>query len=103
MNSLVIIGLFLAMFSTAVAGSNQRYLIDYAWMLITAGTLIFISMYNLLKSDEAKNIMKKILAITAIYTMIISICISIRGEGENMLRLSPIEYYKTKYTICFWE
>lgn len=102
-NSLVIIGLFLAMFSTAVAGSNQRYLIDYAWMLITAGTLIFISMYNLLKSDEAKNIMKKILAITAIYTMIISICISIRGEGENMLRLSPIEYYKTKYTICFWE
>ena len=33
-NSLTIVGLFLAVISTAMAGSNQRYLIDYIWMLI---------------------------------------------------------------------
>ena len=102
-NMLVIVGIFIAAFTTAIAGSNQRYLIDFIWMLIFAGILIFISLYNILKSDEAKNIMKKILAIVTIYTMLISFGVAIKGEGESLMRISPREYYKTRYTICFWE
>lgn len=102
-NMLIGVGLLIAIISTAMAGSNQRYLIDYAWMLIFAGILIFISLYNLLKNEESKKIMQRILCITAIYTMIISIFVGIKTEGENMKDLSPKEYYETRYTICFWE
>lgn len=102
-NMLIGVGLLIAIISTAMAGSNQRYLIDYAWMLIFAGILIFISMYNLLKNEESKKIMQKILCITAVYTMIISIFVGIKAESENMKELSPKEYYETRYIICFWE
>ncbi len=102
-NSLVVIGIFIAIISTAMAGSNQRYLIDYAWMLILAGILIFAGFYELLKSNEAKKIIRIILCATAIYTVIIGICSGILSEGEYMKWCSGEEYYKTKYTICFWE
>lgn len=102
-NMLVGVGLLIAIISTAMAGSNQRYLIDYAWMLILAGILIFISMNNLFENEDAHKILQKILCITTIYTMIISIFVGIKAESENMKNFSPKEYYETKYTICFWE
>lgn len=102
-NMLVGVGIFIAILSVAMAGSNQRYLIDYAWMLILAGILIFISIYNILKSDEAKKIMKLLLCVTTIYTFIISISSGILSEKGYMENVSPEEYYKTKYTVCFWE
>ena len=102
-NSLIIIGIFIAIISTAMAGSNQRYLIDYAWMLVLAGILIFAGFYELLESVEAKKIIRIILCAIMIYTVIIGICSGILSEGEHMKWYSAKEYYKTKYSICFWE
>ena len=102
-NTLTIVGLFIAILSVALAGSNQRYLIDYAWMIILAGILIFAGIYNILKSDETKKILRIILAVTTIYTLLIGISAGILTEKDHMKNYSPEEYYKTKYTICFWE
>lgn len=102
-NSLIIVGSFIAIISVAMAGSNQRYLIDYAWMFILAGILIFAGLYNVLKSDEAKKVLRFILCATTIYTFIIGISAGILTEKDNMKNYSPEEYYKTKYTVCFWE
>lgn len=102
-NSLTIIGIFLAIISTAMAGSNQRYLIDYIWMLILAGILIFSGLYEVLKSEESKKIITIILAAITIYTVIIGILAGVIAEDEFIKWYSPQEYYKTKYTICFWE
>lgn len=102
-NSLIIVSLIIAIISLMMAGSNQRYLIDYAWMLILAGILIFISIYNYLKTNEAKKILEKILAIITIYTFILSIFTGIVSEKSYMKEHSPKEYYKTQYTVCFWE
>ena len=102
-NSLVIVGIIIASISVAMAGSNQRYLIDYAWMFIFAGILIFTSLYDILKSEESKRILNKILAIITVYTFLVGIASGILTEKENMKNNSPKEYYKTKYTICFWE
>ena len=52
-NSLLIVGLLIAILSIAMAGSNQRYLVDYAWMIILAGLLIFITLYNDLKTKDS--------------------------------------------------
>ena len=102
-NSLVIVATFIAVLSIMMAGSNQRYLIDYAWMFILSGILIFIVIFNSLKSDETKNILRKFLGVVTIFTLIIGICSGIVSEKENMKKYSEDVYYKTKYTVCFWE
>lgn len=102
-NSLVIVGSLIVIISIMMAGSNQRYLIDYAWMFILSGILIFMIIFNSLKSDEAKNILKKIFGTITIFTFIIGILSGIVSEKENMKNYSAKTYYKTKYTICFWE
>ena len=102
-NTLVIVGLVIAILSVMMAGSNQRYVIDYAWMMILAGILIFMSIYNSLKTDEAKRILNRFLAVITIYTFLIGIASGIVSEKSYMQNHSPEEFYKTKYTICFWE
>ena len=102
-NVLTVVGLILAVMSVMMAGSNQRYLIDYAWMLIMAGILIFAGFYSLLKSDESKKILQCILSLITVYTLFVSISAGILSEKEQMKSTSPEEYYKTKYTVCFWE
>ena len=102
-NSLVIIGLIIAILSVMMAGSNQRYLIDYAWMFILAGILIYAVIYNSLKTEEAKKIIQHILLIIAIYTFIVGTLCGIISEKSYIQQTSPEQYYKLKYTICFWE
>ncbi len=102
-NSLVIVGTLIAILSIMMAGSNQRYLIDYAWMFILSGILIFIILFNSFKSDETKSILKKAFGVITIFTFLIGILSGIVSEKENMKNYSANIYYKTKYTICFWE
>ena len=102
-NILTAVGLGIACVSAAIAGSNQRYLIDYAWMIIMAGILIFTFLYNLLKHEETKKVLNKILAILAVYTFLVGISTGILTEKETMKYSSPKEYNKLKYTVCFWE
>ena len=102
-NSLIIVGLLIACVSVAMAGSNQRYLIDYGWMLIFAGILIFSFLYSLFKHKETKNILNKLLAIMAIYTLLLGISSGILTEKDCMKHNSPEKYYKIKYSVCFWE
>ncbi len=102
-NSLIIVGSLITILSIMMAGSNQRYLIDYAWMFILSGILIFIILFNSFKSDETKNILKKVFGTITIFTLLIGILSGIVSEKENMKNYSSKIYYQTKYTICFWE
>lgn len=102
-NSLLFVGLFIAVLSVAMAGSNQRYLADYAWMIILSGILIYITIYNSLKTDEGSKIYKKMFAIITVYTFLLGICSGIVSEKSYLKSNSPDIYYKTEYTVCFWE
>ena len=102
-NSLIVVALVIAIISIMMAGSNQRYLIDYAWMFILAGILIFMGIYNLLKTDEAKRILEKILAVITIYTFLVGILSGIVSEKSYMKSNSPEKYYEMRYMVCFWE
>lgn len=102
-NSLIITGILIAVISVMMAGSNQRYLIDYAWMIILAGILIFLTIYDIFKNDETKNVLKYVLVCITAYTFIIGILSGIVSEKNYMRDNSSEEYYKMKYTICFWE
>ena len=101
--TLNIVACVITIMSIMMAGSNQRYLVDYAWMFILSAILVFISIYKLLKTDEAKRIMLRILTIIACYTLIINIFAGILSENDFFNKNSKEEYDKLKYTICFWE
>lgn len=100
---LSITGILLSCLSAMMGGSTQRYLLDYSWMLILVALLIFNVIYVNFKSEEAKKIFIKILGIIACYTFIINIFVGMISEDNYFKKYSPEEYYKTKYTICFWE
>ncbi len=102
-NSLIIVGLLISIISIVMAGSNQRYLIDYAWIFVLAGILIFSCLYSSLKSEEGRTILQSILGIITIYMFLISIILGAVSEKNYIRDNSPKEYYKTKYTVCFWE
>lgn len=102
-NSLTIVGLIIAIVSIYMAGSNQRYLIDYIWMFIFAGIMIFLSIYHSCKSKEVKKIMQKLLCYITIYTIFIGTASGIISEKEYMKSKSSAVYYNTRYSICFWE
>ena len=98
-----IVGFLICVISIMMGGSMQRYIVDYAWILIIAGCLSFTEIYNLYKSDEAKNIIKRVFGILTIYIIIINCCAGIVSEKSFMKNNSPKEYYKLKYSVDFWE
>lgn len=100
---LIIVGILFCIISSMLGGSMQRYIADYAWILIIAGICSFIEIYNMYNSDEAKGILKRTFAILTIYIIIINCCSGVISEKSFMRYHSPEEYYKLKYTIDFWE
>lgn len=102
-SELLIVGTVSAALSAMMAGSNQRYLIDYSWMFILAGILIFMILIEKLKSNEAKRILDKMFGIITVFTFFIGIGCGIIGEHDYFEYYSKEEFYKTKYTISFWE
>lgn len=47
--TLGLVALSITIASICMAGSNQRYLVDYSWIWILSAILIFLSIYNKLK------------------------------------------------------
>lgn len=86
-----------------MGGSMQRYMVDYAWILICAGICTFNELVRLYESEEAKSIMRKLLGILTIYIVFVNLFSGIISEKHYMMQNSPEKYYKLKYTIDFWE
>lgn len=89
--------------SIMMGGSMQRYIADYAWIFIIASCAIFVEIINLYKSEEAKNILEKILGILTIYIVLINFFSGIISEKSYMQYNAPEQYYQLKYSIDFWE
>lgn len=81
----------------------QRYMVDYAWILIIAGIASFIQIYSIYKTNEAKSIIQKVFGIITIYIIMINFFSGILSEKSFMRYNSTVEYYKLKYSIDFWE
>lgn len=93
----------MCLLSIMMGGSMQRYIADYAWILIIAGICVYNELVDLYKSEEAKNIMRKLLGVMTIYIVFVNLFSGIVSEKSYMMQNSTNEYYKLKYTIDFWE
>ena len=97
------IGLILCIVSIMMAGSLQRYLIDYGWMLIIAGIMSFVELRNVYKTDEGKHLLDKILKVLVIYIVVVNLCTGIRAEKNYFKNFSTEQFYKLRYSVDFWE
>lgn len=63
----------------------------------------FVEMRNVYKTDEGKRILDKIMKILVIYIVLINLCAGINSEKAYFNKYSPVEYYRLKYSVDFWE
>lgn len=98
-----VVGLIICILSTMIAGSVPRYLCDYSWILIIAGIMSFMELYNSYKSDETRRLANGILKIFVIYIVFVNLCGGFVSEGAKFQKISPEEFYDLKYNIDFWE
>lgn len=101
--TLLVVGILIAIISVVLAGSIERYLIDYAWIFVLDGVIVFNINYNSYNNQETKKILQKILTIIAIYSIIISMLLGVVSETESFRVQSPANYYKLRQSVCFWE
>ena len=102
-SALIITGIAICVISIAMGGSMQRYIADYAWIFILAGICIFLEIYKLYQTKEAKHILGKILLVVTIYIVFINLFSGIISEKSYFKNISPEQFYNIRYTIDFWE
>ena len=102
-NSLLIVGLVMAVLSIMIAGSCQRYLIDYAWIFIFASIFMICSYLENCNNKGVEKIIEKLITLIMIYTLILSIFMGITGEKNYLENNNFEKYISLKENICFWE
>ena len=101
--SLLIVGLIFVSFISIKAGSTGRYLLDFAWLFVLCGIIIFMEIINNLQTNEGRKILEKVLNIIVCYTIIINLlsAFCIIGGINSIKNNSPKQYYEFEYMIMF--
>ena len=77
---------------------------DYAWILCIVASCLMLQIYRNIDKDEKKETYIKIVQKVLIISMILGTLIcGIIGESSNFRKFSSTDYYKIRYTFCFWE
>lgn len=98
------VAMLICVFSIYMAGSLQRYIIDYAWILIIVAACLMLQLHKNIKSNTSKNLYNKIIQAILLVSVVVTIFIcGIIGENDFLRIYSSEDYYKIRYTICFWE
>ncbi len=101
--SMIVTGIITSCLSILMAGSNQRYLIDYAWIFIFAGIMTYFWIVDKMQNIDLKNVIRKTYCVITIFTCIVGFLSGVISEKSYFKIKSPKEYNRLKYTICFWE
>lgn len=102
--SLLVSGITLVIFVSLQAGSTGRYFLDFAWMFVLAGIIIFMNIIQNLKFSESIIILNKVFAIILCYTLLINILLGFCQIGGNSMKnISPKNYINIENSIVFWK
>ena len=98
---LLVVGLVFVSFVSLKAGSTGRYLLDFTWIFVLCGILIFMVILKNLKTEEGKKIFGSILSVIVCYTVILNILSSYCCIGRflSMKTKTPKQYFDAEYTI----
>ncbi len=100
----IIVGLLMCCLSIYNAGVLQRYLVDYAWLLIIASLIIILTFYKNFQTQEMKAFFTKFIGYITIFVFFVNLMSGvIVGEKDYMKEYYPKAFYNIRYSICFWE
>lgn len=99
---LLVTGIVMITVCSIRAGTTGRYLLDFAWIFVLAGIIIFLEILNGINEKEEKWA-SKILAIILVYTLAINLLSGFSTVGSNSMKLySPLLFYKIQNLLMFW-
>lgn len=99
----VVVSTIVCIVNIVLAGSMQRYSMDYAWLLNIASYITLFIIVNNIKSDEIKKYIFIIGMVITIYMLLINLFIGGIISEKNLLEIiNPTLYFKIMYNICFW-
>ena len=97
----LIVGLIFVSFISLNAGSTGRYLLDFAWIFVICGIMIFMEILKQSQTEEGKKILGKVFNVIVCFTLIINIlsAFCVIGGANSMRNNSPKEYFEAEYTF----
>ena len=102
--SFIIVGFCICFLSIYNAGVLQRYLADYAWLLIIASLIIILIFYQNFKTEEMKKFLIKIIGYITLFIFFVNLMSgAIIGEKNYMKEYFPKVFNQIRYSVCFWE
>lgn len=101
---LTIVSIIICILNIVLAGTLQRYSMDYAWLLNIASYITLFIIVSNIKSEEIKKYILKIAIGVTVFMLIANFIIGAVVSEKNVLEiLYPEKYYSIRYGICFWE
>lgn len=101
---IIVVALIICITNIVLAGTLQRYSMDYAWLFNIASLNIIFMIANNLKSSTIKKYLLKIIIILTLYMLFANFIVGAVISESNLLKmLYPKQYYFIRYSICFWE
>jgi len=105
---LLILALIVAVISaiavTLVGASYYRYSLDFIWLVSMVGVCLMAIVLQRLKKDKLiEKIVEGICIILTIYTICITLGVSVKSEGRHLERFHTDTYYEIKDSMSFWE
>ena len=99
--SLLCVGLIFVVFISLKAGSTGRYLLDFAWLFMLCGILIFMEILQNLKTEEGKMVLGKVFHVIVCFTVIFHLLSGFCtiGGKNSMRQNSPKQYFEAEYTV----
>ena len=102
--SLLVSSFVIVIAEIIIAGSTQRYAADFAWMLVLAGMLVILAIYNIIKNQTFRKYMFMGVFIVVLYSFIVGFLLyGIQGENNTLYNFYNDQYYGIRYAISFWE
>ena len=101
---LIAVALIICITNIVLAGTLQRYSMDYAWLFNIASFIIAFMIANTVKSPVTKKYLLKLTLILTLYMFFINFVVgAVVSESNFLEELHPSQYYFIRYSICFWE
>jgi len=101
---LTVVAIIICIANIVLAGTLQRYSMDYAWILNIASYMTLFMIVSNIKSEDIKKYILIFAIIITLYMLVSNFIVGAVVSEENLLeKICPTQYYRIRYGICFWE
>lgn len=98
------IAILSAIVVTLVGASYFRYSLDFIWMMAMSGICLMVIVLELAKKEKIlEKILEGFMIVFTIFTIIVSLGISVKSESNFFYYGNAKKYYEIKNSISFWE